>query len=233
MAIAALVGSTLAGVTGFGGAAILLPVLVHFYGVRDAIPILTVAQLIGNSSRTYFHFAHLEKRVVAYYAIGAIPMALLGGLVFAYSPSTLILRFLGVFLVATVLWRRLGGKKTYRMPVQGFIGVGAVFGFLSALVGGVGPFLAPFFLNYGLVKGAYISTEAASTVVMHIFKLLAYRQTSNLPLPTVLVGMALGPLMITGSFLGKKILHVMPERIFLYLIEVTLFLAGLNFLFKS
>jgi uncharacterized membrane protein YfcA len=41
---AALVGSTLAGITGFGGAAILLPPLVFIFGVREAIPILTAAQ---------------------------------------------------------------------------------------------------------------------------------------------------------------------------------------------
>lgn len=233
MAAAALFGSTLAGVTGFGGAAVLLPVLVHFYGVRDAIPILTVAQLIGNSSRVYFHRKELNKRVVGYYALGAVPMALMGGFAFASSPATLLLRFLGVFLLATVFWRKLGPKKSYRLPAPAFAGVGAVFGFLSALVGGVGPFLAPFFLAYGLVKGAYISTEAAATVVMHIFKLLAYQQTSILPLSTLLTGLALGPVMITGSYLGKKILHKMPERIFIYLIEVTLFIAGCSFLFRS
>ena len=45
------VAATLAAVTGFGGAAVLLPVLVCSFGVREAIPILTVAQLIGNGSR--------------------------------------------------------------------------------------------------------------------------------------------------------------------------------------
>ena len=47
----AFVASTLAAVAGFRGAAILLPLLVAVFGVRDAIPILTVAQLFGNLSR--------------------------------------------------------------------------------------------------------------------------------------------------------------------------------------
>jgi hypothetical protein len=46
LTFAALGASTLAGVTGFGGAAVLLPVLILVFGVRDAIPLLTVAQLI-------------------------------------------------------------------------------------------------------------------------------------------------------------------------------------------
>jgi hypothetical protein len=43
--IVAFAAATLAAVTGFGGAALLLPVLTLVYGVRDAIPILTVAQI--------------------------------------------------------------------------------------------------------------------------------------------------------------------------------------------
>ena len=49
--LAGLAASTLAAVAGFGGAAILLPVLVALFGPRDAIPILTIAQLVGNGSR--------------------------------------------------------------------------------------------------------------------------------------------------------------------------------------
>ena len=55
LAIGTLVAGTLSAVTGFGGAAILLPLLVAAFGVRDAIPILTVAQLIGNASRVCFN----------------------------------------------------------------------------------------------------------------------------------------------------------------------------------
>jgi uncharacterized membrane protein YfcA len=48
VAVMAFVAAALAAVTGFGGAVVLLPVLAWAFGVRDAVPILTVAQLIGN-----------------------------------------------------------------------------------------------------------------------------------------------------------------------------------------
>lgn len=47
----ALAASGVAAVAGFGGAVLLLPVLVWVFGVRDAVPILTVAQCVGNGSR--------------------------------------------------------------------------------------------------------------------------------------------------------------------------------------
>ncbi len=62
--------------TGFGSAAVLLPALVAAFGVREAIPILTVAQLIGNGSRVWFHRRELDWRVVGWFALGGVPMAL-------------------------------------------------------------------------------------------------------------------------------------------------------------
>lgn len=232
MGATALFGSTLAGTTGFGGSAVLLPVLVHFFGVRDAIPILTVAQLIGNGSRVWFHRVEVNWRIVGWFALGAIPMSLIGGFAFSVAPSAMLLRVLGAFLLLTVAWRWMGLGTLKKLPLPGFAGVGAIFGFLSALVGGVGPFIVPFFLSFGLLKGAFIGTEAMATVVMHVFKLVAYHQTSLLTAQTVTVGLALGPLMILGSWLGKQIIHRVSNRIFVVIVEVTLVAAGLSFLLR-
>ena len=65
--------------------------------------------------------------------------------------------------------------------------------------------MAPFFLAYGLVTGAYIGTEALSTVIMPVTKLVAYEQTSVITVAGATVGLALGPLMILGSFVGKRL----------------------------
>ncbi|HEX4574429.1 MAG TPA: sulfite exporter TauE/SafE family protein [Gemmatimonadales bacterium] len=223
---AALAASTLAAVTGFGGAAVLLPALVALFGVRDAIPILTVAQLIGNGSRVWFNRREVAVPVVAWFALGAVPLALLGGVLFATAPLGALKRLVGAFLLVMVLWRHLPRAPTWRPGVRAFALIGAVFSFLSALVGSVGPLMAPLFLAHGLVKGAYIGTEALATVVMHVAKLGAYQGTALLTLRSVAVGLALGPIMIVGSFVGKRILDRLPERAFVVIIELVLVGAG-------
>ncbi len=228
--VTAFVAATLAAVAGFGGAAVLLPVLVAAFGVRDAIPILTVAQLIGNASRVWFNRHELDLRVVGWFAIGAVPLAFVGGLLFAAAPLSPLTRLLGVFLLLTVAWRHLRPGPPRRPPLRGFVLVGAVFSFLSALLGSVGPLMAPFFLAYGLVKGSYIGTEALATVVMHVTKLVAYGQASVLTLRSLEIGIALGPIMIVGSALGKRIVDRLPERAFVAIIEGVLVVAGAAFL---
>lgn len=120
-----------------------------------------------------------------------------------------------------------------RLPLRSFAIVGALLSFLSALLGSVGPIMIPFFLAYGLVKGALIGTEALSTVVMHVTKLVAYGGASVLTLNSFAAGLALGPIMVVGSFVGKKTLDRMPEKLFILIIEVTLLGAGLGFLIRG
>jgi len=229
----AFVAATLAAVTGFGGAAVLLPALVLAFGARDAVPILTVAQLIGNGSRVWFNRGELDLRVVAWYTIGAVPFALAGGYMFARAPASAVTRLLGVFLIAVVVWRRIRRRPFPRLPLRSFALIGAAASFLSALVGSVGPLMAPFFLSYGLMKGAYIGTEALATVVTHMSKLVAYRQTATLPAPNIAIGLALGPLMIAGSLAGKRIVDRLPERVFVGVIEATMLVAGIWFAVKG
>lgn len=226
VAVAAFVAATIAGVSGFGGAVILLPVLVAIFGARDAIVVLTVAQLVGNGSRVYFNRDDVDGLVVRRFAIGAVPLALAGGAVFAALPAGALTRALGAFMLAAVAWRHLRHPPAAGFPPERFVALGAVFGFLSAIVGSVGPVMAPFFLGYGLVKGAYIGTEAACTVVMHVTKLVAYGGGGVLTASAALAGFALAPVMVAGSWVGKRVLDRLPERAFTLIIEGVLIFSG-------
>ena len=130
-------------------------------------------------------------------------------------------------------WRRLSDDPLHNVRRFIFALIGAGASFLSALLGSVGPLMAPFFLAFGLVKGAYIGTEALATVVMHVAKLVAYQRSAVLPLHAVLAGLAIGPIMIFGSFLGKAIVDRLPEKVFVWIIEATLLIAGALFIWKG
>jgi len=139
VALAAFAAATIAGVSGFGGAVVLLPVLVAAFGARDAIVVLTVAQLLGNGSRVYFNRDEVDPLVVHRFALGAVPLALVGGVVFATLPAGALTRALGAFMLAAVAWRRLRPRPATGFPPERFTVLGAAFGFLSAIVGRVGP----------------------------------------------------------------------------------------------
>lgn len=195
------------------------------------MPILTVAQLIGNASRVWLNRTHVSYGVVRWFALGAVP-AVAGSLLFASAPVEPLKRVLGAFLLLMVAGRRFGPRALghIRLPLAAFARHRWRFGFLSALLGSVGPLMAPFFLAAGLVKDAYIGTEALATVIVHATKLVTYQQVALLTPANALAGVMLGPVMILGSIAGKRIVERLSESMFIALVEVTLLVAGLGFL---
>lgn len=229
---AAFATAMLSAVAGFGGATLLLPVFVAVFGIRDAIPILTVAQLVSNGSRVWFNRTEIVMPIVGWFALGAVPLAVAGSVLFATAPLSGLTRLLGVFLLLLVAWRRF--RPTPAVPkLQFFALVGAVSGFGSALLGSVGPLTAPFFLTYGLVKGAFIGTEALSAVVMHATKLVAYGGAAVLTLKSVAIGVVLAPVTVAGAWVGKRVLDRLPERMFVGLVEIGLGVTGLLFIVRG
>jgi hypothetical protein len=231
--VTALAASILAAVAGFGGAVIMLPVLVWAVGIYDAIPILTIAQLIGNLSRVVFNKRELKWPVVGRFALGAVPAAVIGGIIFATAPATALVRLLGVFLIVMVIYRHTRWGKNARLTLRGFVPLGAASGILSAVLGTVGPFAAPFFLSYGLIKGAYIGTEAMTAAIMHVTKLGVYGSYALIGIHTLLIGIAIGAVMILGTYLGKRLLNKVPENIFPYIIEGTMLVVGVLFIIRG
>jgi len=116
------------------------------------------------------------------------------------------------------------------MRLHGFAAVGAGAGFGSALMGTVGPLVAPFFLSYGLLGGAYLGTEALTALTMHAVKLVVYGGAALLTLVAVVQGMAIGVVMIVGTYLGKRVLDRLPPLVFQTLVELALVISGLQLL---
>jgi len=224
-----MLASIIAAVAGFGGSVILLPLVVHLFGIKAAVPILTVAELLGNASRAWFGRRSIDWEVVIYFSMGCIPSAIIGAVMFGSIHASWLKTGLGVFLILTLIYRH-SGLKPVNMRLVHFTLLGAVFGWLSAVVGTVGPMVAPFFLDYGLVGSAYIASEAMTAVVMHITKGIVYSKYALLGWDTFAIGLAMGLVMVFGSFAGKKIVDRLPRIWFTRIVEAVVLISGIGFI---
>jgi uncharacterized membrane protein YfcA len=219
----------LSAVAGFGGGVLLLPVVTVLFGLRVAVPMLTLTQLSSNGSRVWFNRSELRWPLIGWFALGAVPFAVLGGVLLTHAPLPALKRLLGVFLIGVVIWRR--GQRQPRTPTDpAFVAVGAASGLGSALLGSVGPITAPFFLAVGLTRAAYIGTEAASALTMHLTKIATYGAGELLTGQVLLYGAALTPATLLGAWAGKKIVGRISDRLFVLLVEIGLLAAGVLFL---
>jgi uncharacterized membrane protein YfcA len=218
----------LSSVGGMGGGVLMMAVLTALFGLQVAVPVLTLTQLASNGGRVWFNRADVQWRLVGWHALGAVPFALGGGLVFAHVPVEPLKRLLGVLLIATIVWRRLRPHLA-RPGERAFIAIGGATGLGSSLLGAAGPVAAPFFLAYGLVGGPYIATEAAASLVIHVTKAAAYGAGSLVSLKVFLLGAALTPAVTAGTWAGTKMLPHMSNRLFVCVAEVGILLAGILF----
>ena len=219
----------LSAVAGFGGGVLLLPVFTALFGLRVAVPMLTLTQVSSNAFRVWLNRRDLRWRLIGWFALGAVPLAVAGGLLLAHAPLGPLKRLLGLFLIGVVIWRRRHPHP--RKPAdRTFAAVGAASGLGSAMLGSVGPLTAPFFLAYGLTRAAYIGTEAASALTMHVSKIAAYSAGDLLTGRVLLFGVALTPATLAGAWLGKKIVGRISDRVFVILVEIGLVAAGVLFL---
>ncbi|MCI0547936.1 MAG: sulfite exporter TauE/SafE family protein [Candidatus Rokubacteria bacterium] len=230
LAITALVGSTVGGVAGLGAGIIMIPSLGWVLGVKAVVPVLTVAMLLGNLSRMWFSRTEVDGRVVAAFLAGAIPAGIVGALLYTRVESQWVGRLIGAFMMSAVPVRRWLQHHEIRVRLGQFPLIGAGIGFLSSLVASVGPVSSPFFLGYGLRKGAYLGTEALCAVGMHLTRGLVFRRYDLLSGEAMLVGALIGGLMVGGAWAGRRLVDRLSERQFLRVIEALLIGLGIQFL---
>ena len=231
--VATTIGFTIAGVAGFGGGLIALPVLIWVFGVREAIPILCISQALSTISRAGLHRQALHWPVARNFVLGALPFSVIGSFLFVSTDTTILVRILGVMMLFFVIYTRLPVGRNFKMRIWGFVPVGAITGFGSAFLGIPGPFAAIFYLAYGLSASAYIGTSALGMAIIQGPKLIIYGTSDLLTLRVLLLGISLGAIAAGSAYLGRIILRRMPEHVFSKIITSMLLISGLIFLIRG
>lgn len=224
---ASFFAALVSGSAGFGGALLLLPVLVLAVGPVQAVPLLTVAQFVGNFSRVAFGFSRIQWRPVLLFLLGALPAALLGALLFLELPKEALVRCIGaaIFLLALLLHRR---PEMVRPTMPFLVGGGATTGFLSGMAGSAGPLGATVFLSLNLPPGVYVASEAVTALAIHAVKLPVYGHA--IPQDArfwILAGVAsLG--MMLGTWAARHVIERLPVPAFRRYVLALLFLVSLG-----
>jgi len=222
-----IAAGTLGGVVGFGSSVLIMPALVAAYGPKEAVPIMALAALMANASRVAVWWREVDWRVNAAYCLTAVPGAALGARALIELDARFLEGMLGLFLIAMIPIRRWLAARGIGIGLGGMAVLGGFIGFLSGLVATTGPINTPFFLAYGLVKGAYISTEAVGSAAISMTKSIVFQRFGVLPAETIGRGLAVGSTLMLGSWLAKRIVLRFDAAQFRLLLEAMMIVAGI------
>ena len=228
--LAGFAGGCLSGVIGTGSSILLLPLLVHAFGPKQAVPIMAIAALMANFSRVLAWWREVDWKAVAAYALPGVPAAALGARTLLALPANVIEISLGLFFLTMIPVRHLLARLQWKARLWHLALAGAVIGFLTGIVLSTGPLSVPAFLAYGLLKGAFLATEAASSLFIYIAKVVTFREFGALPVEVILQGLVVGASLMAGTFAGKALVLRMSAAAHGHVLDGLLLMSGLALL---
>lgn len=211
--ISSCIAAFISGSAGFGGALLLLPLLVAWVGPADAVPLLTVAQLVGNFSRVGFGFSKIQWKPVFLFLLGAIPLSALGAFSFVHLPKEIAVRFIGIGILLFVIMTFTRKNTPQHGPVF-LVGGGGIVGLLSGLVGSAGPLGAAIFLTLRLNPVAYVASEATTALVIHAVKMVVYQRYLEVEGRFWLLACTLSLGMVLGTWLARHTIERLSPVLF-------------------
>ena len=228
-----LVAGTLGGIVGFGSSIMLMPVLVIAFGPLQAVPVMAIAAIMANFSRIIVWWREVDWRACAAYSVTGAPAAALGARTLVALPPHVIEVAIGIFFIVMIPVRRWMAARNFKLNLWHMAALGLVIGYVTGIVVSTGPVTAPIFLAYGLVKGAFISTEAASSLAVYLSKAATFRSLGMLPLDIVYKGLITGSTLMAGAFIAKRFVVKLEPGQFRLLMEALMLGSGLVMLWAA
>src|SRR6201986_2345673 len=228
--IVGLIAGTISGIVGTGSSIMLMPVLVYEYGPKQAVAIMAIAPGLSYVSRILAWWREVDWRACLAYSVTGIPAAALGARTLLALPAHAVDIAIGVFLIAMVPVRHWLARHNLKANLWHLSIGGAAIGFLTGIVVSTGPLSVPLFLFYGLSKGAFLATEAASSLGLYFSKSVTFERLGALNADIALKGVIAGSSLMFGAFIAKRfVLHLEADR-FRLLMDGIMIAASLSLL---
>jgi uncharacterized membrane protein YfcA len=91
----------------------------------------------------------------------------------------------------------------------------------------------PLFLFYGLTKGAFLATEAASSLGLYLSKSVTFQRFGALTSDVALKGLIAGSSLMFGAFIAKRFVLRLDADVFRLIMDGIMIAAGLSMLFNA
>ena len=83
------------------------------------------------------------------------------------------------------------------------------------------------FAAHGLVKGAFIATEAAGSLALYVSKAITFQAFGALPTDIMVKGLFSGSSVMAGTYLARLIVERLSVAAFQYMLDIVMAVAGL------
>jgi uncharacterized protein len=194
---------------------------------------MAIAAVMGNVAKMLVWWREIDWRACLVYSVTGIPAAALGARTLLVLPSQTVDLALGAFFITMIPLGRWLNAHRFRLELWHLALAGAVIGFLTGVVVSTGPLSVPAFTAYGLTKGGFIATEAASSLAVYVSKVVTFRELGALPFDAITKGVITGSSLMIGAFVAKRMVIRLSPEFYRLLLDALLLCSGVTLLWAA
>src|ERR1700759_822148 len=194
---------------------------------------MAIAAVLANASRILAWWREVDWRACLAYSATGIPAEALGARTLLALPSHAVDISIGLFLIAMVPARHWLPRHDLKFSLWDLAIGGAVIGYITGIVVSTGPLSVPLFLFYGLTKGAFLATEAASSLGLYLSKSVTFERFGALTPDIALQGLLAGSSLMFGAFIAKRFVLKLDADVFRLVMDGIMLAAGLSMLWNA
>lgn len=226
-----LLASFIGTLTGFGSSTIMLPVIVLFFPLPISLLFVGIIHTFNDIWKVILFKHAINWKLLLTFGLPGIFASFAGALVSIAEPQDILIRILGIFLIAYVFLLIFDPKL--RLPHTPFAsGLGGVLsGFLAGTLGVGGPVRSMFLSTFNFHKNTYLFTSGAIALFIDIPRLLTYYGGGTRLGGNLLKGLLIFiPISFTGAEVAKKLVNKIPQRLFRNVVGLFILLVGVKLL---
>lgn len=224
--------STAGTITGFGTSTLMLPVILIFHPLSEALIFVTIIHWFNAVWRLLYFKSGFDLKLILTFGLSGIITAIIGAKIVFLLDEYLLTKIIAVFLLAYSIFL----LKNPRFQISfnkrtGIIG-GALSGFVAGIFGMGGAIRSAFLAAFNLPKEIYLANSALLLAIIDTSRLLTYfyekQGVGNL------LGISYTSVIICilfsfiGVSFGKKIVDKIPQEQFRIVIAVFLMIVAVK-----
>ncbi|NJK92141.1 MAG: sulfite exporter TauE/SafE family protein [Blastochloris sp.] len=223
---------------GFGGGAGILatPLMAMVFPPKLAIGVMLPLLVVSDLVSCGVYRRDWESGPLRYFLPAAALGIVLATFTLGWVEDLWLKRILGMICLGfvAVQWWRERLSQVLAPSVPGWrsgTGFGLAAGITSTLAHAAGPVFAMYLLPQGYSPRRFVATTVLAFTVINLLKLPGYLHLGLIEAGSLELSMRLAPLVVLGTLLGVWLNRHCPAQVFTKVIQVVLFLSGLELVF--
>ncbi len=216
---------------GFGSGLISVALLSLSFPVKQVVPVVLLLDFFGSLGLGAYDFHEMQWRELSWLVPGSLIGLAIGALVLAHTNAQDLTRFLGIFILAYVVYAVAARpERMPRISRPWALPLGVFGGVIGSLYGGGGPPLVAYLQMRHLDKRAFRATFQGIALADNIVRAGLYVGLGLLTLALSVTFVVLAPAAALGLYLGNHLHMRINQKTFLRATLVLLTAVGVKYL---